>query len=156
MKIRVLAVGRKQPDWLNRGVQEYVRRLPRHLGFSVVEVAPANRSGQGDVTSIKRQEADRLNARINAGNLVIALDEGGRTVTTADLAASLERWLQDGTDVDIVIGGADGLHEDFLRGAAERWSLSGFTLPHGLARLMMCEALYRAWTMTQNHPYHRQ
>ncbi len=155
MKIRLIAVGRKQPQWIEKGVQEYVRRLPKHYAFSIVEVAPVARQGQMDVETSKAREADRIRSKLDAGHRLIALDEHGHRVTSRGMASALENWQADGRNVDLLIGGADGIDGALLETAEERWSLSGLTMPHGLVRVLIAEALYRAWSITSNHPYHR-
>ncbi len=154
MKIRVIAVGRRQPDWVNRGVLEYGKRLPRHLGFSVEEVAPVERRGT-PVSRLRAQEAEAIRSRLQPHDLVVALDERGDMLTTMDMADALSGWQADGQDVSVLIGGADGLDDALLAQANQRWALGRLTLPHGLVRVIIVEALYRAWSVTQNHPYHR-
>ncbi|MEM1435782.1 MAG: 23S rRNA (pseudouridine(1915)-N(3))-methyltransferase RlmH [Pseudomonadota bacterium] len=159
MKIRLLAVGQRQPQWVDTAVSEYAKRLPRHLGFELIEVPAANRvPGNGaKATSNTAQQAEalRISKLLKPTDRTIALDEHGRSLATRDVAAALEHWQQDGQNVALLIGGADGLQPQLLKQASERWSLSAMTLPHGLARVTIVEQLYRAWTLTQNHPYHR-
>lgn len=154
MKVRVIAVGRRQPEWVNRGVLEYGKRLPRHLGFSLEEVAPVERRGT-PVDRLRAQEAEAIRGRLQPREHVVALDEHGDMLTTMDMAASLRDWQAEGRDVSVLIGGADGLDPALLAQADQRWALGRLTLPHGLVRVIIVEALYRAWSVTQNHPYHR-
>lgn len=165
MKLKLLAVGQRQPAWVDAAVAEYAKRLPRHFGFELCELPAATRSGHGGemsakatASTAKQTEAARIEkhlAKSGKTNRVIALDEHGKPQSTATLAAAITRWQADGDDVALLIGGADGLADELLARSAERWSLSACTLPHGLARVLMVEQLYRAWTLTQNHPYHR-
>ena len=174
MKLKLLAVGHRQPAWVTQAVADYAKRLPRHLGFEVVELAPAVRKPGGKTpkdaktakssSNAKRvsaspaqaDEAERLGRQLLPAVHVVALDEHGKPMTTRSVAEALERWQQQGKDVAMLIGGADGLAPALLEQADERWSLSGLTFPHGLARVVIVEQLYRAWTLTQNHPYHRE
>jgi 23S rRNA (pseudouridine1915-N3)-methyltransferase len=152
MKLIVAAVGHRMPPWIDAGFKEYARRMPRELGIVLAAVKPAaGAEGQN-----RRVEAERIRAAIPAGARLVALDERGKPFATRDLAKLLERWRGDGRDVAFAIGGADGL-DDALKGEAELvLSLSALTLPHALARVVLAEQLYRACTILQNHPYHRE
>ncbi len=139
------------PAWIGAGVDEYARRLPRHLGFQLVEITPAKGP---DPQSIRCAEAQALCKSAGQARLV-ALDERGRGWTTEDLASQFKGWLDDGRDVAFLIGGAEGLDESLRRQASAVWSLGPLTLPHQLVRVVLAEQLYRAWTILQGHPYHR-
>lgn len=154
MELRIVAVGEQPPRWVSDGVQEYTRRMPRQLRTSVTTVRAATSKGNDD---IKRQRADegRRLLKASEGCRRIALDEGGKAWDTPGLARRLDDWLMDGADVALLIGGADGLDPACLEGADHRWSLSALTLPHMLVRVIVAEQLYRAWTVLNNHPYHR-
>ena len=143
------------PGWANTAVAEYLKRMPREARVELVEVKPDKRAGQS-ADSIKANEAARLIDKLPAGNLLVALDEHGREVTTRELADLLARWMADGRDVALVIGGADGLAPALLDKAALKLSLSRLTLPHALARVLLAEQLYRAVSLLNNHPYHRE
>ena len=155
MKLTLLSVGDKLPGWANTAVAEYLKRMPREARVELVEVKPDKRAGQS-ADSIKANEAARLIDKLPAGNLLVALDEHGREVTTRELADLLARWMADGRDVALVIGGADGLAPALLDKAALKLSLSRLTLPHALARVLLAEQLYRAVSLLNNHPYHRE
>ncbi len=152
MRLRVLAVGARQPRWVDEGFDEYARRLP---GLELVALAPGRRTRGGDPRRARDDEARRLLARIPDPHHVVALDERGRGWDTAQLAARLERWLEHPAPTDLLIGGPDGLAPAVLDRATERWSLSPLTLPHGMVRVLVAEAVYRAWSLLQGHPYHR-
>ncbi|MGH8501307.1 MAG: 23S rRNA (pseudouridine(1915)-N(3))-methyltransferase RlmH [Gammaproteobacteria bacterium] len=155
MRLRLLAVGTRVPDWVSAGFQDYARRLPPQWGFSLKEI-PASKRRPPDPARCKADEGARLLAALTTPARVIALDERGRAWRTEDLALRLEAWLQSGQDVAFMIGGPDGLAPVCLERADERWSLSALTLPHALVRVIVAEQLYRASTMLRNHPYHRR
>jgi 23S rRNA (pseudouridine1915-N3)-methyltransferase len=154
MELRVVAVGEKPPSWVVDGVREYTRRMPSQLPVNVTTVrSGASRSG-ADAEQGKAEEGKRLIAASRDCRR-IALDAGGRHWDTATLARWLDDWLIDGRDVAFLVGGADGIAADCLAEADQRWALSALTLPHMLVRVVVAEQLYRAWTMLNNHPYHR-
>lgn len=155
MKIRLLTVSHKQPDWVQAGCQDFERRLPREWGFQVVEVKPGARTSGAPVAKVQADEAQRLIAAVPKGARLVALDERGVGWSTRDLAHRLQQWQQDGRDLALVIGGADGLADEVLRAAEVRLSLSAMTMPHGLVRIVVVEQLYRAATVLQGHPYHK-
>jgi 23S rRNA (pseudouridine1915-N3)-methyltransferase len=154
MNLRVLAVGTRMPAWVTDGFKEYAVRLPRESALSLVEIPLARRSGTQTPAAVAR-ESERMRKQIKPDDQVIALDVGGRALSTEALASRFEAWLGDGRDRAFLIGGPDGLAPDCLERADWRWSLSPLTLPHGLARVLVAEALYRAWTVVRGHPYHR-
>lgn len=154
MKIRLIAVGQRPPEWVSRGFTEYARRLPREMPLELIEVAAARRknaSGQ----QAGELEAQRLLAQVRPGDLLVALDERGKTWSTLELAQKLDDWRMQGRDVAFLIGGADGLDPACRERADQVLSLSAMTLPHALVRVVLAEQLYRAWTILTGHPYHR-
>lgn len=154
MRIRLLAVGRRPPRWAENACAEYLKRLPAVLGVEPRLVAPARGHG-GDVERAREDEGRRLLVACDPRDRVIALDERGTAWTTLELAGRLRDWALDGRDMDLLIGGADGL-SDACRARAETcWSLSPLTLPHALVRVVVVEQLYRAWSVNAGHPYHR-
>ncbi|MBI5450940.1 MAG: 23S rRNA (pseudouridine(1915)-N(3))-methyltransferase RlmH [Gammaproteobacteria bacterium] len=155
MRIHLLAVGEKMPVWVSQGYQEYVRRLPADNTLLLHEVSAARRGKNPEVERWKHQEGERLLAAVPKGAHVVALDEHGEGWTTRQLAGRLEEWRRQGSDIALLVGGADGLSADCLQQARQRWSLSPLTLPHALVRIVLAEQLYRAWTVLQGHPYHR-
>jgi 23S rRNA (pseudouridine1915-N3)-methyltransferase len=155
MKLSVLAVGHRQPAWVNEGCAEYLKRMPRELPASVSEIKPEPR-GSKTRAQLLAAEKVRLREALPAGTRIVVLDEKGDDLTTLKLARRLEAWMQDGRDVALLIGGADGLDEEFKQQADDRLRLSSLTLPHGMARLLLCEQLYRAVSVLKNHPYHRE
>lgn len=144
------------PAWVDAGFQEYVGRMPREARVKLVEVKPEPRGEATPVERLTEAEARRIRSALPAGSFKVVLDERGRGSTTRELSQRLETWQMDGRDVAFVIGGPDGLAPDLAREADWLWSLSALTLPHGLVRVIVAEQLYRAWSITRNHPYHRE
>ena len=155
MKLQILAVTHRQPDWVVEGCAEYTKRMPRELTVSVSEIKPEVR-GSKTREQLMAAEKVRIRAALPSSVRLIALDERGQDLTTKKLAERLEVWMQDGRDVAFLIGGADGLDPELKAEAVEMIRLSSLTLPHGMARLMLCEQLYRAMSLLKNHPYHRE
>ncbi len=155
MKLSVLAVGHRQPAWVNEGCAEYLKRMPRELPASISEIKPEPR-GSKTREQLLAAEKGRIREALASGSRIVVLDEKGDDLTTLKLAKRLEVWMQDGRDVALMIGGADGLDDEFKQQADDRLRLSSLTLPHGMARLLLCEQLYRAVTVLKNHPYHRE
>lgn len=155
MRIHLLAVGQRPPAWVEQGYQEFARRLPPEYALRLVEIPAGKRSKSADLGRLVAAEGERMLAAIPRGARVIALDVRGRVRSTEELAADLGRWAQQGADIALLIGGADGLAPACLARADESWSLSALTLPHALVRVIVAEQLYRAWTVMCGHPYHR-
>jgi len=156
MKLYVIAVGNKMPDWITSGFNEYTKRMPREATISLVEIKPEPRNSGKTAAQIMEAEAQRIRAALPASALCIALDEHGATPTTKQLTQQMQDWMQRGCDVAFVIGGADGLHESIKLKAHHLMALSAFTLPHGMVRVLLAEQLYRAHSLMHNHPYHRE
>jgi len=154
MKVRLIAVSHRQPAWIEAGVAEYAGRLPRAWAFEVVELRPAPRDGGRTASQILEAEAARI-AATSAGRRIVALDERGEVLTTQRFAEKLAQWRDAGIDIDFVIGSADGLAANIKKSAATVLALSALTLPHGLARVLLVEQLYRAHSLATGHPYHR-
>lgn len=155
MKINLVAVGTKMPAWVTQGFEEYSKRLPRECQLQLIEVAPAKRGKTAQPEQWKKDEATRILNLIPDNHLVIALEVTGKSWSTEALSDNMQGWLSDGRDVSLLVGGPDGLDASCLKRADQKWSLSAMTLPHPLVRIVLAEQLYRAWTILQNHPYHR-
>jgi 23S rRNA (pseudouridine1915-N3)-methyltransferase len=153
MKIRLLCVGTRVPDWVTQGYSTFAQRLPRDQALILEEVSAAPR--QGDIKRCIDEEGERLLRRVGRDERVIALDERGAAWSSAALAERMAAWRRDGRDVALLVGGADGLSEDCRARAEVSWSLSAATLPHALVRVIVAEQIYRAWTLLTGHPYHR-
>jgi 23S rRNA (pseudouridine1915-N3)-methyltransferase len=155
MRITVISASSKQPDWVRTGFEEYARRLKGPVALALTEVPLPKRSRSSAIAPLIAEEGARLLAAVPRGAYVVALDEAGRSFRTTELAKRLEAWIALGQPVALLIGGPDGLAKACLERAAERWSLSPLTLPHGLVRIVVAEALYRAHSLLRGHPYHR-
>jgi len=155
MRLRIVALGHRMPAWVDAGVADYTKRLPRELGFELVELKPAPRDRGRTVEQLLEDEAGRL-ATACAGTTIVGLDERGTPWTTRELASRLSRWRDESMNVSFVIGSADGLSPAFKRSASALVSLSAMTLPHGLVRVLLAEQLYRAVSLLAGHPYHRE
>lgn len=154
MKIRIIAVGHKMPSWVEDGCNEYLKRMPRDMSVEIVELKPDKRAAGKGGDQVRESEALRI-LEVAGRDYLIALDEHGQEPTTLQLAERVKGWQTDGRDVALAIGGADGLHEKVRQAAHWQWSLSRLTLPHGMVRVVLAEQLYRAWSVLNNHPYHR-
>lgn len=154
MKLKLLAVGTKMPDWVERGVAEYRKRMPRDFALEVVEIAPGARGKNADVARAVALEGQRMRERLN-GELCVALEVTGKAWSTERLAVEADRWRHSGRDVALLVGGPEGLEPGLSACADQCWSLSPLTLPHPMVRLIIAEQLYRAWTLLVGHPYHR-
>ena len=143
------------PAWVQTGIEEYTKRMPPEARIEILELKPDDRTGKS-VDVLLKSEAVRLEAAIPRQAERLVLDERGERMTTRDLAQLLTTWMREGISPCFIIGSADGLHASVKQSASRQFSLSGCTLPHGLVRVMLAEQLYRAWSITQNHPYHRE
>jgi 23S rRNA (pseudouridine1915-N3)-methyltransferase len=147
MKLLVIAVGHKMPQWVQIACEDYLKRMPREYTLEVKELKP-------DITPSK--EALKIRQVIAKGDHVIAMDEHGMDITTLHMSKTMTNWRLLGKNIALIIGGANGLDQSILQMANEIWRLSSLTLPHAMARLLLIEQLYRAYTILENHPYHRE
>ena len=155
MRIVLIAAGTRQPQWVQEGFREYARRLRGNCTLELVEIPLGRRTSAGSARQAVEQEAERTLRAIPRGARVVALDVKGSPWSTEQLAARLLAWMAGGVPVSLLVGGPDGLSPRVMGRAHEHWSLSPLTLPHGLVRPLVAEALYRAWSLNQGHPYHR-
>lgn len=153
MQLHIVAASNRQPDWVNAAFAAYAKRFrgPLRLQYTQVRLA-RNPAAQRR----KAEEGQKLLAAVPPGARIVALDETGANWSTRQLAAMLQGWIQDAANPCFVIGGPDGLADAVLAAAHERWSLSALTLPHALARILVAESLYRAFSVLSGHPYHRE
>jgi 23S rRNA (pseudouridine1915-N3)-methyltransferase len=154
VKFIVVAVGHRMPAWVDSGFAEYAGRMPREARIELAALKPAQRGGP--VKRVLEAEGERIFSALPAGCVKVALDERGTLIRTMELARRMARWRETGRNVAFIVGGADGLAESVKNSADFVWSLSPHTLPHGLARVMLAEQLYRAHSILHNHPYHRE
>ncbi len=155
MLLRLIAIGNKMPAWINEGFQEYAKRLPLGYKLKLIEIPAEKRSKQVDIKRLTESEGEKILSLIKPGNLVISLDVLGKSWSTPQLAEGLQKWHDASLDVDLLVGGPDGLSANCLQKSQLKWSLSPLTLPHPLVRVVIAEQLYRAWSIIQKHPYHR-
>lgn len=155
MKIQLIAVGTKMPAWVTMGVEEYQRRFPKEMPFELIEIPAGKRGKNADTKRILELEGKAMLAAAGKAKIV-TLDIPGKMWTTEQLASQLDGWKNDGRDIALLIGGPEGLSPECKAAAEQSWSLSPLTLPHPLVRVVVVESLYRAWSVTINHPYHRE
>ena len=155
MRLLIVAVGQRIPDWAQTAWDDYAKRFPFELKVELKAVKTEPRASK-TLESLYAAERVRLEAAIPKGSRIVALDERGTTLTTMALASKLQNWQLGGDDVAMVIGGPDGLDPAFKSAAHERLRLSDLTLPHAMVRVLLIEQLYRAWSINANHPYHRE
>jgi 23S rRNA (pseudouridine1915-N3)-methyltransferase len=155
VKLVIVAVGQRVPDWAQTAWDDYAKRFPHELRVELKTVKTEPR-GSKTLETLHAAERARIEGAIAKGSRIVALDERGETLTTAALAKRLKTWQLESDDVALVIGGPDGLDPAFRSAAHERIRLSDMTLPHAFARVLLVEQLYRAWSINANHPYHRE
>lgn len=155
MRLTIVAVGQKVPDWAQTAYDDYAKRFPPELRVELKAVKTEPRASK-TLDTLLAAERQRIEGVIPKGTRIVALDERGTALTTVALADKLKAWQREGDDVAIVIGGPDGLDPAFKQAAHERLRLSDLTLPHAMVRVLLIEQLYRAWSITVNHPYHRE
>jgi 23S rRNA (pseudouridine1915-N3)-methyltransferase len=155
MKLLIVAVGQRVPDWAQSAYEDYAKRFPPELRVQLTAVKTEPR-GSKTLQTLYSAERQRIEAAVPRGARVVALDERGTALTTQALAQRLKDWQQEGDDVALVIGGPDGLDPAFRQAAHERLRLSDLTLPHAMVRVVLIEQLYRAWSINAGHPYHRE
>ncbi len=156
MQIDLIAVGKRMPAWIETAVKEYSKRLPKNIQFKIVEIAPALRGKNNNVEYYKKKEQENIELALTPKAIIIALDERGESMSSEKLANQLQAWNDEQQHISIIIGGADGLTDEIKKKANHIWALSRMTMPHGLARVMLVEQIYRAWAIIQSHPYHRK
>jgi 23S rRNA (pseudouridine1915-N3)-methyltransferase len=155
MRVRLIAVGTKMPKWVEQGVDEYCKRLPPEIKLEIKEIALGKRGKGADIRRAIKSEGQHMLAAIGQHDRVIALDVKGKSWSTEQLSTELKNWQREGDNISLLVGGPDGLADECLQRANQRWSLSALTLPHPVVRIVLSEQLYRAWAINSNHPYHR-
>jgi 23S rRNA (pseudouridine1915-N3)-methyltransferase len=155
MKIRILTITHKCPAWVQEGYIEYAKRLPAQCSLELVEIPAEKRTANADLQRIAEREGEKMLAAINQRHHVIALDVKGEAWNTEKLASEMGNWLQSGRNIDLLVGGPEGLASSCVAKAQQKWSLSPLTFPHIIVRLIVAEQIYRAHSILQGHPYHR-
>lgn len=155
MKLRIITITQKCPAWVQEGYAEYAKRLPLQCALELVEIPAEKRTANADIKRITEKEGEKMLAAINSRHHIIALDVKGNAWSTEQLAEHMQEWLQSGKNIDLLVGGPEGLAPDCLAKAHEKWSLSALTFPHIIVRLIVAEQIYRAHSILQGHPYHR-
>ena len=156
MKLLIVAVGQRVPDWAQTAWDDYAKRFPPELKVELKAVKTEPRVGGKTTDQVRVAERQRIEAAVPRGSRVVALDEHGTSLTTVALAARLRHWQMSGGDVALLIGGPDGLDPALRQSAQQRIRLSELTLPHAMVRVLLIEQLYRAWSVNAGHPYHRE
>lgn len=155
LQLTVISVGNKVPEWVNQGAQSYLSRICGNTNASLIEI-PAQKRGKGShISTILTQESAAIEKKLAPTTRLICLDRIGKTYSSIALAKRITQWQQLGESISWVIGGPEGIDPALLSRADEKWSLSEMTFSHHVARIMLAEQLYRAWSITQGHPYHR-
>lgn len=155
MQIHLVAVGNRMPTWVTEGFQDYVKRLPRECELVLREIAPSKRGKNADLARIREEEGERVMASLSRDDYVIALEVGGKPWDTVQLSNQVKDWMQEGRRIALLVGGPEGLSDACRARANQLWSLSSLTLPHPIVRIIVAEQIYRAWSLLNNHPYHR-
>jgi len=155
LRLSLLTASNRQPEWVDAGADDYAKRLRGRCTLEIKTVSLARRTATAPVDRAILDEGERLLALLPSAAHVVALSEAGKPWSTKELAAKLEGWMRLGAPVAFLVGGPDGLSPACIARANERWSLSNLTLPHGLVKVVVAEALYRAWSLLEKHPYHR-
>lgn len=156
MVIHFIVVGQKMPKWVKDGYSEYAKRLPKACSIKLTELPMAVRGKTSSVEKNKQEEAKRIQSAIPKGAKLIVLDEHGKQTTTMQFSEKLKDWLGSGQDIALIVGGPDGLSVELIQKSEWKWGLSKLTLPHPMVRIVVAEQIYRAWSVLQNHPYHRE
>jgi 23S rRNA (pseudouridine1915-N3)-methyltransferase len=155
MKLVVAAIGQRMPSWVQQAWQEYARRFPKPHSLQLRELPLVKRSRNADIERLRNKEGELLLSSVPSGFRILALDERGKQCSTLELAAQMENWMREERGISFLVGGPDGLSRECRQKAHSNWSLGCLTLPHPLVRVVLAEQLYRAWSITQHHPYHR-
>lgn len=154
MKIKLIAVGKRMPNWIKIATEEYTKRLPKYIKFNLLEIS-SSFINKNNIEKHKKDEEQKILAAILPNSLVIVLDERGKSLDSLLLSNKLQKWIDKQQHISLIIGGANGLSDSLKKKASEVWSLSKMTLPHGLARVIIVEQIYRAFSIINKHPYHR-
>ncbi|MFC0179063.1 23S rRNA (pseudouridine(1915)-N(3))-methyltransferase RlmH [Thorsellia kenyensis] len=156
MKIQMIAVGTKMPDWITVGFTTYQNRLTHDVTLELIEIPAGKRTKNADIPRILEAEGEKMLHAVSKGFHIVTLDIPGKKWTTPQLASELSQWQANCKGVSLLIGGPEGLSAECKQAAMQSWSLSALTLPHPLVRIIVAETIFRAWSLNNNHPYHRE
>lgn len=156
MKLQLIGVGIKMPSWINTAFQDYARRFPKDMPLEMTEIAPERRGKNANISRILSNEGRMMLDSCGRADHIITLDIAGAAWSSRALATQLERWKQIGQNIALLIGGPEGLSAECKKNAHQSWCLSPLTLPHPLVRVIVAESLYRAYSLSCHHPYHRE
>ncbi|MDQ7090471.1 MAG: 23S rRNA (pseudouridine(1915)-N(3))-methyltransferase RlmH [Methylococcales bacterium] len=155
MQIQLISVGKKMPAWIEQGYDDYAKRLPKACELILREIPAGKRGKNSDTQRIIRDEGEKMLAAISPRSHLVTLDIPGKAWTTPALSVNLKSWLESGQNIALLVGGPEGLADAVKARAHQSWSLSNLTFPHPLVRVLVAEQIYRAWSLLNNHPYHR-
>jgi len=155
MKIYLIAIGNRMPNWVNEAYGEYSKRMPKEFKLELIEVSAIRRIKNTDTKSVIKKEGNALISVIPKNSLIVLLDGKGQQWSTAELAQNLDKWSNTGQNIALLVGGPDGHDEQCKIAASQSWSLSNLTFPHPFVRVLLAEQLYRASCILKNHPYHK-
>jgi 23S rRNA (pseudouridine1915-N3)-methyltransferase len=156
MKLLVVAVGQRVPDWAQTAWDDYAKRFPPELKVELKAIKTEPRTNNKNTAALMAAERERIEMAIPKNARIVVLDERGKATSTVQLAQRLQDWQGGGQDVALIIGGPDGLDPALRQSAHESIRLSDMTLPHAMVRVLLVEQLYRAWSVNAGHPYHRE
>jgi 23S rRNA (pseudouridine1915-N3)-methyltransferase len=155
MRIDLICIGQKMPTWVATGFEEYTKRLPANCRLNLVSIPLQKRTKNSNITRLQHIEGKKMLAKIGTDTMVVALDEHGKIWDSIKLSTELKWWLQEYSTVALLVGGPEGLPLACKQRATQQWALSKLTLPHQLVKIIVAEQIYRAWSLLNNHPYHR-
>jgi len=155
MRVNLICVGKKMPGWVSQGYEEYAKRLNKDCQLNLIEIDMAKRGKTSTPQKYKAEEAKKILSVLPKGSYLVSLDVKGQQPSTEKLSERIDQWMHLGRDISILIGGPDGIDEALLSDSDEKISLSNLTFPHPLVRVILAEQIYRAWSLLNNHPYHR-
>ena len=156
MQIQIVSVGQKMPAWVDNACADYIKRMPRELPIQITSIPLAHRKNNDASKRPKQQESQQILKKLTPGSFNIALDEHGKQWSSIEWSQQLQHWMFEYPRVNLVIGGPDGLDNDCRVACSQAIALGRMTMPHALVRVVLVEQLYRAWTLLQGHPYHRE
>lgn len=156
MNIQIIAVGKKMPSWAENANEEYFKRIQHECNINIIKIPTPTRTKTSNIEKIKKIESSKILKEVKSG-MIISLDERGKLLSTNELAKKIKQWNENQVkNINLIIGGPDGLDKEIIDKSNEVWSLSKLTFPHALARVVLMEQLYRAYSIINNHPYHRE